>query len=1134
MKKIKSFLGIFLSFIMVLGIFSPQYVYADEEKKDYKISVLSDIHVLKSELIEKNDAFDKAMNSDRKMFVQSEGLLNSGLDIAKNNGSKIVLVSGDLTKDGEYISHEYVNNILKEYEKENNAEVFVVPGNHDINNLNALDFTKYNQETEKVENARLTNSDEYMEIYNELLYKDALELYKDSKEFKRYQEKVGRIGKDAQGYTSYISRVGDKSNGITIIGLDTAIYTGDVTNDGKDIQTTNGMVTTELLEWAIRHIKDAKIRNDEILVIGHHGFIPHFGKQKELLAPYLLDNFDQAIVNGKTPAEALADEGVNYIFTGHMHANDISKMVTKAGNKIYDIETGSTVTYPSPVRNLILSTEILKDKFKSTLDIKTEHIKEVDYIDENKEEKHIDDIQKISKEFLISSELINNYIDIIVNSPEVKEDGIAGIINAISRLIGGNTEFSLEEILGGATLGEFAWNYLASYLGDFENPNTIEISDGAIVIDLFKKHENEVYPKSRVKRSLQDENINDDLSEEEIEAYLEELFNSITGEDIEKIINTIINLKDTNNNSLSREKEYNQKEKLNIIDNDLDIDLKGELNKDELGDIEIEEIENNINNDILKEDIINNENLLEKRVKREIITDTEDKIFEGNQDIILENEVDKSTLDNQGELKTDLDNTKKDALPIGEPIAIGIIVKGTVFGLTLDNGFLITKDNLISFINNIYNDLENNIIKDSSKLHSMVSNILNGLLKSKVVLDENVEVVEDSLTLLDFINELYMGHLYGDENPSDEIVKVIEDMRDNILLKNIIKNIFPTVLDELKDKGTLIQYNPKLGELVTVDSSYKQNNFIGKLALAVITAGLGDNIGDTISKNEGLGDMALGLLDNEAVTSLLATAETMIADIAESMATESFEGYSKYRYDEDNNTILSYTRMIESVDDPKPTDPTDPKPSEPDYNNSDDRDPYISEAVEPDTDYVKSDSKKIADISGHWGEDIIKKIVEKEYMDIKDNKFYPDEKSSRIEIIKSLAKIEKVNISSYIGESFSDIDSKSEISGYINWARDNGIINGYEDGEFKPERPIIREEMAKILNIYVEKFNSNFENGKAIEFLDENEIGNWAKPYVKKATEQGLLKGNANGYFKPKDNITRAELAQIIYNIISK
>jgi hypothetical protein len=80
----------------------------------------------------------------------------------------------------------------------------------------------------------------------------------------------------------------------------------------------------------------------------HHGMVEHFTGQSTMFSEYV-------IADWKNVSSALADSGMNVVFTGHFHAQDIAKGTGTKGF-IYDVETGSTVTAPCPYRIATLNT----------------------------------------------------------------------------------------------------------------------------------------------------------------------------------------------------------------------------------------------------------------------------------------------------------------------------------------------------------------------------------------------------------------------------------------------------------------------------------------------------------------------------------------------------------------------------------------------------------------------------------------------------------------------------------------------------------------------------------------------------------------------------------------------------------
>ncbi|MGE5704910.1 MAG: Ig-like domain-containing protein [Clostridia bacterium] len=91
-----------------------------------------------------------------------------------------------------------------------------------------------------------------------------------------------------------------------------------------------------------------------------------------------------------------------------------------------------------------------------------------------------------------------------------------------------------------------------------------------------------------------------------------------------------------------------------------------------------------------------------------------------------------------------------------------------------------------------------------------------------------------------------------------------------------------------------------------------------------------------------------------------------------------------------------------------------------------------------------------------------------------------------------------------------------------------GYMNGYPSGDFDPDRPVTRAEMASIL------INTGMvkpETSAAGSFFDVADH-NWAADAIKRANEAGLMNGYANGMFNPGGGITRAEMAAIVYKYL--
>lgn len=406
-----------------------------ENNKKISLSILSDIHILARSLMANNKEFNMAIKYDRKFLVEGEGLLKKALELASLNDSKYIIIPGDLTKDGEKKSHLEVMEILKSWTYENpQRKIFLIPGNHDINNNQAFDY-KNLKKTDYIEPR------EFFEIYD-FLYKDkVLEFYKNSNIFKSHLDFVNKkFNRDfkysyyCQGYGSYLARIDnnlENKNSLTLLFIDTSIYSCDYEQNHKDGKTNVvGALDKNVMKWAIEKIDEAKDRKDMIFVISHHAFIPNFRDQRLVLGPFIIKNWnekyidDDPRINDKLPIEVLADMGVKFLFTGHLHENGTAKYKSVLGNEIFNIQTGSTVTYPLPIRHINVLDDI--EEFNGfSVDLKTQLIKSFSYENLSGETIKIENSIAYALENQLSlKDVLFNYVHSMAKNPMISEMNI--------------------------------------------------------------------------------------------------------------------------------------------------------------------------------------------------------------------------------------------------------------------------------------------------------------------------------------------------------------------------------------------------------------------------------------------------------------------------------------------------------------------------------------------------------------------------------------------------------------------------------------------------------------------------------------------------------------------------------------
>ena len=180
--------------------------------------------------------------------------------------------------------------------------------------------------------------------------------------------------------------------------------------------------------------------------------------------------------------------------------------------------------------------------------------------------------------------------------------------------------------------------------------------------------------------------------------------------------------------------------------------------------------------------------------------------------------------------------------------------------------------------------------------------------------------------------------------------------------------------------------------------------------------------------------------------------------------------------------------------------------------------------------------KNFEDTKGHWANKAIDYVVNKGYFSgISEKEFGPNKAITRGQFVTVLGRILNINVDDFKANKFKDVDSSQYYAAYVSWAESVGITKGRGNGNFDPNKEITREEMAVMMEKFLNVAGKNLgevENTK--KFKDENKIQSWAQDSVKKMTRLGLINGMEDGSFSPKSSFTRGQVAQILYNMDNK
>ena len=314
-----------------------------EKDPNFKsIIVMSDIHVMAPQLLEKKGtAYENYLNQDPKLLEYSGEVLECLVEKTQERNPDLVIIPGDLTKDGELLSHQLVVNILGKL-RSAGIPVIVVPGNHDIDNPEGYYFNGDNTRP-----AERTSPEQFKALYADFGYNQA-------------------YAKDPAS----LSFVCEPLKGLVLLCIDTNKYEenkyidkGDEKNynqtagrirDEKNYNQTAGRIRPATLTWMLAEADKARAEGKQVVLVQHHNIVQHYDAQSTLQSDYIVADYEKV-------SKQMMQHGIHMAFTGHTHLQDIAQYRTIADNaqpdSLVDVATGSVISYPNPWRTIKVNNE---------------------------------------------------------------------------------------------------------------------------------------------------------------------------------------------------------------------------------------------------------------------------------------------------------------------------------------------------------------------------------------------------------------------------------------------------------------------------------------------------------------------------------------------------------------------------------------------------------------------------------------------------------------------------------------------------------------------------------------------------------------------------------------------------------
>ena len=279
--------------------------------KSVSFYLVTDTHYFENELGAEGKAFADYMKREQYFMKESSAIIRNTFDkIAEDKDTDIVIIPGDLTKNGEVESHR---SFIKELYrlKEKGKKIFVITAGHDYGDDS---FAFKNDERISVEGAAF---DKLPEMYKDFGYGEAI----------AFDEPTH----------SYVAEICD---GVRMVAI-----CCDSENQPK------GAIDDRLLSWIKEQTDKAKKDNCSVFAICHYPVIPS--------VPVFEFAGDTKVKEWRSIATFLADNGVELILTGHMHIQSINEFYSEKGNRLIDICTSCLVGSPAKYRKITVDNNSL-------------------------------------------------------------------------------------------------------------------------------------------------------------------------------------------------------------------------------------------------------------------------------------------------------------------------------------------------------------------------------------------------------------------------------------------------------------------------------------------------------------------------------------------------------------------------------------------------------------------------------------------------------------------------------------------------------------------------------------------------------------------------------------------------------
>lgn len=176
-----------------------------------------------------------------------------------------------------------------------------------------------------------------------------------------------------------------------------------------------------------------------------------------------------------------------------------------------------------------------------------------------------------------------------------------------------------------------------------------------------------------------------------------------------------------------------------------------------------------------------------------------------------------------------------------------------------------------------------------------------------------------------------------------------------------------------------------------------------------------------------------------------------------------------------------------------------------------------------------NDATVFSDVEDAWYTDAVGYVSRQQLMvGVGKDEFAPEQILTRAMAVQVLANLENAADTEYTAP-FTDVDADAYYASAVAWAYQNGVVYGVDADSFDPDSPVTREQLCAMLCRLYGGVISGYEDKADGAPADMASVSPYAREAVMLLYKKGIVCGMGGGVFSPRDGITRAQLAQILY-----